>query len=69
MRHVEFTRVMQPYQPGDRRVLPDELAAKLVKEDTVKDLGAFPPADVVPATAAPVVPEERSRRYFTRKRA
>jgi hypothetical protein len=66
MRHVEFTRVMQPYQPGDRRVLPDELAAKLLKEDSAKDLGAFPPPDVAPEKPAT---ESRTRRYFTRKRA
>jgi hypothetical protein len=64
MRHVEFTRIMQPYQPGDRRVLPDEVAAKLFKEDSAKDLGSFPPTTEV----SPDKPD-RARRYVTRKRA
>jgi hypothetical protein len=35
MKHVTFTREMRPYVPGERRVVPDEVAARLEAEGAI----------------------------------
>lgn len=32
MKLVEFTRVMLPWRPGEKRVVPDEVAEKLIAD-------------------------------------
>lgn len=69
-RIVTFTRDLRPWQNGQDAVLPDELAAKLIKSGEAKDSRPFPPPDVaprIPVEAAPLPPVRG--RYMTRKRA
>jgi hypothetical protein len=61
---VRATRDMRPWQKGEDRVLPDDLAAKLVKDGDAEDPRPFPPADVAPR---PPAKAPRPRRYMTRE--
>lgn len=63
---VRLRRDMRPWQAGQDAVLPDELAAKLVKDGDAEDPRPFPPPDVAPQK--PVGTVLRPRRYLTRKR-
>jgi hypothetical protein len=47
MKLVTFTRDMKPQQAGDQRLVPDDMAARLVAEGSAKD-----PRDWSPKTAA-----------------
>lgn len=60
---VRLLRDMRPWGKGQDAVLPDDLAAKLVKEGDAADLRPFPPPDVAPSQ-----PLLRPKRYITRKR-
>jgi hypothetical protein len=65
MRLVTFTKDMAPHKAGETRVLPDEVAARLVEEDTARDSGPFPVKAKPPEDAEPV--ETRpGKRYMTR---
>lgn len=63
MKLVEFTTSMAPHAKGDTRVVPDEVAAKLLED------GVAVPRDSVfdaqPSDAAKAV--GRKRPYLTRK--
>jgi hypothetical protein len=61
MKMVEFTRDMRPHRTGETRIVPDEMADKLIAEGSAK------PRDSVfdkSAQAPPVV----GKQYKTRKR-
>jgi hypothetical protein len=67
MKVVTLTTDMRPWRKGDRPVLPDLLADKLVKSGEATDPTAFPPQDD-PHFPAVAKPETRpAKRYFTRK--
>jgi hypothetical protein len=68
MRIVRMTRDMRPWGKGQDAVLPEALAAKLVKDGDAEDSRPFPPPDVAPRVpvAAPLPPNKG--RYMTRKR-
>ena len=70
MRIVKLTRDMRPNgRAGDDIVVPDEVAAKLVKEQLAKDPRPYPPPDVAPAVPVGEQPKlKRAPPYFTRKR-
>ena len=67
-RIVKLTRDMKPWGKGQDAVLPDELAAKMIKSGDAEDSRPFPPPDVAPRVpvAAPLPPGKG--RYITRKR-
>ena len=69
MRIVEMTRDMRPYAKGQDAVLPDDLAAKLLKDGEAKNPRPFPPPDVAPPkdrVATPIPPVKS--RYMTRNK-
>lgn len=61
MRIVNMTRDMRPWRKGEDAVLPEDMAAKLVKDGDASNSRPFPPPDVAPAR--PVV---EPKRYMTR---
>jgi len=70
MRHVTFTRDMAPQHRGDRRVVPDEIAALLEAEGAIEP---NPPSwpqivhrDPAPAKA-PAAPPRRPK-FLTKER-
>lgn len=60
MKIVTFVREMRPYNVGDTRVVPDDVAAQLVACGDVKD----PPASfpLVPSTGSPAPAEGEAPR-------
>ncbi len=62
MRMVEFTRDMRPQRAGERRVVPDAVAAKWIAEGLAK---AVPSA--FDARPTPPAPKPARTRYLTRK--
>jgi hypothetical protein len=60
MKMVEFTRDMRPHRVGDKRVVPDAVAAKLIAAGEAKHfISVFDKASEPSPTSAP---------YKTRKR-
>lgn len=62
MKHVTFVRAMPPHSVGDRRLVPDEIAARLAAEGAIQLNPPDWPAD---APAKPAKPAHR-RRYLTK---
>jgi hypothetical protein len=68
-RIVRITRDMRPWSAGQDAVLPDDLAAKLIKSGEAENSRPYPPPDVaptVPVGSAEVVGP--TKRFQTRKR-
>ena len=71
MKHVTFTRPMIPHNVGDRRLVPDAVAARLEAEGLIEpDPPDFPPAKVAELAAAagqaPLPAKPRGKRYQTK---
>lgn len=62
MKHVTFSRPIAPYNAGDKRVVPDGVAAKLQAE------GALSASEPWPANAAAPAPPKLSRQMFRPER-
>lgn len=60
MKHVTFTRMMSPHQPGERRILPDDVAARLEREGVI---APHPPSWPEGAEAAPSDSEKQKYRH------
>lgn len=56
MKMVEFTRDMRPQRAGERRVLPDDVAARLIGNGEA--IGVASVFDQVGPAAAPSAPPE-----------
>ena len=68
MKHVTFRKPMIPHNVGDRRLVPDALAARLEAEGLIEpNPPDFPPANVASLAAAagqaalPATPRKRYR--------
>ncbi len=62
MKIVTLTRDMRPWRAGDRPVIPDAVAERLVANGDATDPRPFPPEDV----AGPQIRPPKGR-YLTRK--
>jgi hypothetical protein len=68
VRVVELTRDMRPFRKGQDAVVPDDMAAQLVKDGDATKSRPFPPPDVAPQV--PVGKPTQTvtqKRYMTRK--
>jgi hypothetical protein len=62
MKHVTFTKPMIPHNVGDRRLVPDPIAARLEAEGRIApNPPDFPPAKVAGQAAPPVGKPKRYR--------
>lgn len=70
MRHVEFTANVPPWQTGERRVVPDDVADRLIAAGHARGVpSAFDGPEAAPAYQARVVtPAGGAVAYATRKR-
>lgn len=68
MRVVTLTKALRPFGKGDKAVLPDEVAERLVKDGDATDSHPYPPPDVAPTKAAATAAMTPRRPYLTRKR-
>jgi hypothetical protein len=62
MKHVTFIKPMLPHNVGDRRLVPDEMAARLERDGRIE-----PNPPDWPATPGAQAPSPRLKRYRTKK--
>jgi hypothetical protein len=65
-RIVKLTADLRPFRKGEDAVLPDEVAARLIKSGEATNSRPYPPSDVSPAIP---VSAAQPRRSAIRKRA
>jgi hypothetical protein len=65
MKIVTFTTPMRPHSVGDTRIVPDDVADKLVADGVAGNPQHFPPGSA-PAPATATVPTPRRRGYLTK---
>lgn len=56
MKHVTFARAIAPYGVGDKRLVPDAVAAQLEKDGALSKIEQWPPVADRPRAGEAVLP-------------